>query len=148
MSIERLRTLIEINSFINSSYADVNTLFVYILRSAMRLVACESGMLLLSRKEHSMLRFVVAMDPSGANMLDVPLPVNASIGGAVYSTQKSMIVNDVTHCSIYYKTIEEKTGFLPKKMIAVPMVVDSECVGVVELINKISGEDFDAEDLA
>jgi Nif-specific regulatory protein len=65
LSLEQLKTLIEINGRINSNYSDINALLVYILESAMRLVHCESSSLLLN-KENGSLRFVVALGPKGA----------------------------------------------------------------------------------
>ena len=63
LTLEKLKTLIEINGRINSNYSDVKALLVYILESAMRLVECESSSLLLVNKEDGTLRFVVALGP-------------------------------------------------------------------------------------
>lgn len=66
LSTDKLRTLIEINSRINSNYSDINALLVHILESAMRLVECESSSLLLVNNEDDNLRFIVALGPKGA----------------------------------------------------------------------------------
>ena len=61
LGIDKLETLIEINSLINSSYSDLDALLVYILESAMRLVECESSSILLADKNGSVLYFKVAL---------------------------------------------------------------------------------------
>ena len=61
VDVEKLNTLVEINAWINESYADLDALLVHILESAMRLVKCEASSLLLVENEQT-LKFKVAWD--------------------------------------------------------------------------------------
>ncbi|MBQ7158610.1 MAG: sigma 54-interacting transcriptional regulator [Treponema sp.] len=145
IDLAKLKTLIEINARINSSYSDVDTLLVYILESAMCLVECESSSLLLV-KEDGTLRFVVALGPKGAEAQNIPVD-KSSIAGWVAANNKSLIINNVSSDPRFNNTVQRKTGYVTRKMIAIPMRVKGQCIGVIELINKTGSRDFNNDDL-
>ena len=146
LSLEQLKTLIEINGRINSNYSDINALLVYILESAMRLVHCESSSLLLMTEDGS-LRFVVALGPKGAEAQNILVAKN-SIAGWVSENNKSLILNNVASDPRFSTTVQQKTGYVSRNMIAIPMRVKGKCIGVIELINKADALAFNNDDLA
>ena len=147
LSLEQLKTLIEINERINSNYSDINALLVYILESAMRLVHCESSSLLLLHNEDDTLRFVVALGPKGAEAQNIPVAKN-SIAGWVAENNKSLIINNVASDPRFSTTVQKKTGYVSRNMIAIPMRVKGKCIGVIELLNKADSLAFNDDDLA
>jgi transcriptional regulator with GAF, ATPase, and Fis domain len=146
IGLDKLKTLIEINARINSNYSDVNALLVYILESAMRLVECESSSLLLVNKEDGTLRFAVALGPKGAEAQNIPVD-KKSIAGWVASSNKYLILNNVAEDPRFFSEVQKKTGYINRTMIAIPMRVKNQCIGVIELINKTQSRDFDQNDL-
>ena len=137
LSLEKLKTLIEINGRINSNYSDVNALMVYILESAMRLVECESSSLLLVNKEDESLRFVVALGPKGAEAMNIPVE-KSSIAGWVAEKNEAVVINNVGSDPRFSTTVQNKTGYITTTMIAIPMRIRGQCIGVIELLNKSS----------
>ena len=73
LTSDTLKALIEISARINSSYADVDALMVYILESAMQLVECESSSLLLVNDDDGSLSFAVALGPKGEEAKNIPV---------------------------------------------------------------------------
>ncbi len=146
ISADKLKTLIEIDGLINSNYSDVNALLVFILESAMRLVECESSSLLLGKKEDETLRFVVALGPKGAEAANIPVN-KKSIAGWVVENNKSLVLNDVSKDARFSNTVQNKTGYMTKNMIALPMRVRGTCIGVIEVLNKAQSRNFDSNDL-
>ncbi len=142
----KLKTLIEISARINSSYSDLDALMVYILESAMRLVECESSSLLVMNKDDDSLRFVIALGPKGAEAIDIPVEKN-SIAGWVAQTKKPIVINNVGKDSRFSFSVQNKTGYVSQTMIALPMCIQDECIGVIELINKTGNRFFDKTDL-
>lgn len=147
IDVEKLNTLIEINTLISSSYSDVNALLVYILESAMRLVECESSSLLLLHEGDSVLRFEVALGPKGVECLNIPVVQEGSIAGWVVQNNKSLIIDDALSDPRLDSTVQNKTGYVTKTMIAVPMRVKNRCIGVIELLNKKGNHCFTHSDL-
>ena len=143
---EKLNSLIEINTLINTSYSDKNALLIYILESAMRLVKCESSSLILVNKADNSLHFEVALGPKGPEAKSIPVS-KGSIAGWVYEHKQSLIINDVPNDPRFYSGVQEKTGYVTKNMIAVPMRVKDDCIGVIELLNKAEFQDFSESDL-
>lgn len=145
LTLEKLKTLIEINARINSTYSDVQSLLVHILESAMTLVRCESSSLLLVNKEDDSLRFVVALGPKGPEAKQIIVDKN-SIAGWVVTNNKPLVLNDVSADPRFNSTVQNKTGYITKTMIAIPMRVKGQCVGVIECLNKAENAAFDDDD--
>ena len=59
----------------------------------------------------------------------------------------SLIVNDVDNDQRFFSGISKQIGFSTNSILAVPMRIRENCVGVIEMINKKNGERFDNEDL-
>ena len=147
IDIEKLNTLVEINSLINSNYADINALLVYILESAMRLVECESSSLLMLNEADNTLRFEVALGPKGVEAKGIVVDSKSSIAGWVIEHNRSIIIDDVAKDPRLFTKVQDQTGYVTSTMIAVPLRVDNECIGVLELINKKDGKTFTEADL-
>ncbi|MGN0739201.1 MAG: sigma 54-interacting transcriptional regulator [Treponema sp.] len=143
---DKLKTLIDINARINSHYTDVNTLMVFILESAMRLVECESSSLLLLNNDDDSLYFAVALGPKGSEAKNIPVD-KKSIAGWVAENNKPLLINNVVDDSRFFTDVQIKTGYVTHTMIALPMWVESKCIGVIELINKTEHRKFDNHDL-
>lgn len=145
--IDRLKALIEINTRINSNYGDINPLLVSILESVMSVVSCESSSLLLVQKKDGSLRFEVALGPKGADVKKIKVD-KKSIAGWVAQNNQSLIINDVSNDPRFNPNVQVKTNYVSRNMIAVPMRINNECIGVIEIINKNDNKDFTQEDLA
>ena len=146
INVEKLNTLVEINSRINSSYEDIDSLLVYILESAMRLVQCESSSLLLVDKNDT-LKFRVALGPKGVEVMSIPVKMEGSIAGAVVKQNSSILIDDVKNHPLFFSAVQDKTGYVTSNMIAVPLRVENICLGVVEVLNKANNEKFNKSDL-
>ena len=147
LSLDKLQILIDVSAKINSNYSDLNALLIYILESAMLLVECESASLLLVDKETNILRFAVALGPKGAEVMNIPVQYD-SIAGWVVKNNSPLIVNDVANDPRFFDKVQEKSGYVTKNMIAIPMRLENECFGVIELLNKKEQRLFTETDLA
>lgn len=146
ISLDRLKSLIEINTRINLNYADPDTLLVSILESAMLMVKCEAASLLLVRKEIDSLEFYISLGPKNSEVKKI-LVEKESIAGWVAENCESVIINDVNSDPRFNSTVQNMTKYVTRNMIAFPMSVKGDCVGVIELINKENNGDFTADDL-
>lgn len=146
ISVDKYKTLIGVVSKINSSYRDVKALMVFILDSAMKLVECEASSLLLVNKVEDSLSFAVALGPKGAEAKNIPVD-KQSIAGWVVRNNKPVLINNVVEDPRFFTQVQIETGYVSHTMIAVPMCVDKECIGVIELLNKSDHRKFDDTDL-
>ncbi len=144
--VDKLNVLVDVNARINSSYEDVDSLLVYILESAMRLVRCESSSLLLMEGKDT-LKFRVALGPKGVEVLSIPVMVENSIAGSVIKENRSILIDDVSNHPQFFSAVQNITGYKTTTMIAVPLRLDNVCIGVIELLNKADNQKFDKSDL-
>jgi Nif-specific regulatory protein len=146
IDVKKFNTLIEINNLINSDYSDIHVLLTQILDSAARLCEGEASSLLLRNRETGELYFEVALG-MGAEVKKHTLKAGEGIAGWVVEHNKSIIVNDVQSDKRYLIEFFEQIGYPCKTMIAVPMRIKDQCIGVIELINKQNDKYFTQDDL-
>lgn len=144
---KRLATLIEINALINFDYQDAHSLLERILESATRLTFGEASSLLLVNSENNKLYFEISIGSKEKELKNFSLNMGEGIAGWVAKNSTSLIVNDVDTDPRYFSEIGDKIGFDTKSILAVPMLIKDECVGVLEIINRSDGGYFSNEDL-
>ena len=147
IDIERLETLIEINTLINSNYTDDKALLTHILESASRLTYGESSSLLLLNHETNRLYFEISLGPKGPDMQKFSLKMGEGIAGWVAKHNTGLIVNDVDKDERHQKKIDFKTGYATTSILAAPMRMKDQCVGVIEIINRRDKQNFTNDDL-
>ncbi|MDR0602211.1 MAG: sigma 54-interacting transcriptional regulator, partial [Treponema sp.] len=147
IDVQKFNTLIEINTLINSNYQDVHVLLTQILDSATRLCGGEASSLLLVDKENQELYFEVALGTKGPDVKQFTVKLGEGIAGWVAQHNKSIIVNDVPSDKRHLRSISSRINYPSKTIMAVPMRIKDECIGVIELLNKKDEKDFVQEDL-
>jgi len=148
IDVHKFNTLIEINTLINSNYSDLNSLLTHILDSATRLCEGEACSLLLVDKEAQELHFEISIGGAGSATKRFKVKMGEGIAGWVAVHNRSIIVSDAESDDRHRHDISEKLNYPSKAMLAVPMRVKEECLGVIELVNKKGGKFFSEEDLA
>jgi putative nucleotidyltransferase with HDIG domain len=93
------------------------------------------------------LYFEAASGPVGKVLRRVKVNTQYSIAGQVAHTGKPLIVNDVSSNPNFRKSIDEITGFVTKSLICVPLVTHHKTIGVLEVLNKLDGSDFNESDM-
>jgi len=143
----KFHTLIEINALINSNYKSVNSLLSKIMESATRLSGAEASCLMLIDKNKQELFFEVALGSKARDVQKYTVKIGEGIAGWVAQHNKSLIINDLANDKRHLSIIGEQINYTSKTMIAVPMRLKDECIGVLEVINKKDKVDFSQEDL-
>jgi Nif-specific regulatory protein len=144
---DKFTTLIEINALINSNFTDVHSLLTKILESATRLCQGEASSLMLLNRETRELYFEVALGSKSKEIANYTVKLDEGIAGWVATHNKSLIVNNAETDKRHSRIIPEKIGYPSKTIIAVPMRIKEECIGVIELLNKKGGTYFTQDDL-
>jgi Nif-specific regulatory protein len=144
---KRLDTLIEINNLINSNYTDIRTLMTHILESSTRLTGGESSSLLLLDLETDLLYFEIALGTKSEDVKKFTVKMGEGIAGWVAQNNTSLIVNDVEDDSRFFSEIDKDVGYKTTSILAVPLRMKDQCVGVIEVINKKNESKFTEEDL-
>jgi len=129
-----------------TSTLDLDPLLNRIIESAVEIIDCEAGSLLLVDEKTSELVFEVAIGPVGSDLKGKRLPAGAGLVGKAVKTKQAIIENDVQTSDDWFNT-DEKTGFSTKDLLVVPLVVKDNVIGVLEVLNKDDRSPFNPKDL-
>jgi GAF domain-containing protein len=117
-----------------------------ILQSAVQVMQASAGSLLLHDPATDELVFSVVQGGGGAALKNTRISCRQGIAGSVFTSRQPSIVHDVRADARFLKGIDVKYGFHTVSMIAVPMLHKGEPTGVIEVMNKESGEQFNQDD--
>jgi len=92
------------------------------------------------------LSFKVATGEKGGVVQKMKVKVGQGIAGLVAKEQKPLIVNDVSKDPRFNALMDKTSGFVTRSIICVPMMIEKELIGIVEVLNKNSGGEFDDND--
>jgi len=73
-------------------------------------------------------------------------PSSTGIAGWVLVTGQSLVLDDVTADPRFASQAAESTGYVPKAIMAVPLVSGERTLGVLEVLDRPSGERFTMEE--
>jgi len=117
-----------------------------ILDVAKTIVNVEASSLLLSDEEGDLI-FNVVIGEKGDILTGEKVPKGKGIAGTVAETGEYLIVNDVEKDPRFFQDMDIKTKFKTKNILAIPMKVLNEFVGVLEIVNTIGRDTFSENDL-
>jgi GAF domain-containing protein len=91
--------------------------------------------------------FRAAAGPQGQGVIGLAIAPHEGIGGYVFSTGQPLAVADVSQDSRFERGTAERTGYVPRSLLAVPLVDDEGIIGVMEWLDRTDGNPFDLADL-
>jgi GAF domain-containing protein len=91
--------------------------------------------------------FRVAAGPEGRGVVGLEIAAHEGIAGYVHSTGQPLAIADVVADPRFERTTAERTGYLPRSLLAVPLVDDEGALGVMEFLDRRDGSPFDLADL-
>jgi Nif-specific regulatory protein len=145
IDVQKFNTLIETSNLINSNYSDIHALLSHILESVTRFCGGEASSILLLDREKQELYLETALGIKGQEVN--PLKAGEGIAGWVVQHNKTLVVNDVDNDKRHQRRIAREINYPLANMIAVPMRLKDECIGVIEIINKKDGKSFGEDDV-
>jgi GAF domain-containing protein len=91
--------------------------------------------------------FRAAAGPQGEGVVGLSIGAHDGIAGYVFSTGQALAVAEATADARFERTTAEQTGYLPRSILAVPLIDDAGIIGVMECLDRRDGEPFDLEDV-
>ena len=91
--------------------------------------------------------FSVVVGTNKKKLQGVKLPKGEGIAGHIMTTGESVIVEDVATDKRFSLRVDKFTGFKTRSIICSPLKTDDNIFGVIELINRISDDNFTSQDL-
>lgn len=142
---ETLKLLLETGRLL-SAKLDLDDLLAAILELCCRVVDSQRASVLLLDAATQELYFHTALG-LGEEAGRVRVPLGQGIAGSAAKNRKPEIINDVRRDPRWSPNFDRKFGFSTRSILAAPMLLKGRLVGVIEALNKRSGE-FSAQDLS
>ena len=144
---ERLSRLYDIVRSLNS-IIQLDRLLEQIVASAAGMMEARGGALMLVDEQGRHLTFEVASGSSSAQLKSLVIPIDEqSVAGLVAFRGTPYIENDAEHSPYFSGKVDKHTGYRTRKLICAPLKVQDRVTGVVEVLDKVNGADFDLADL-
>ena len=146
--IQRLNGLIEAGALINSSL-DRGQVLERITERVANLLECDAVSVIMLDEARDELVIEISPNLELAQFPDrerLRFPRDQGIAGWVASTGEIANVPDVEQDSRHYKRIDQTTGFVTRSVLAAPLQIDGQVVGVLQALNPTDGAPFSAED--
>lgn len=91
--------------------------------------------------------FRAAAGPEGSGVVGLSIAAHEGIAGYAFSTGQALAVLDVAADPRFERTTAERTGYVPRALLAVPLVDNAGIVGVMEFLDRRDGAPFDLADV-
>ncbi len=147
MDLRSIQPLLNANRILASTL-DIDKLLKVVLQLAAQVVGAETGSLLLLDEKTNELVFDVALGDAGKELKTIRLKMGEGIAGWVAKEQKPVIVNDPAKDPRWAKRADQKTKFVTRSILCVPMMYQKKLMGVVQAINRKDDNGFSEEDRA
>lgn len=88
------------------------------------------------------LKFLVAIGEVADKLTRVRLPPGKGIAGFVFASGQPMAVADVAREETFYAEVDRATGYSTHTILATPLRVEDETVGVLEFVNRLGSPPY------
>jgi diguanylate cyclase (GGDEF)-like protein len=127
---------------------------VEILRKANEFVPSAAGSILLddptrksSDRRDNALFFIAVFGEAAGSLIGASIPADSGIAGHVYVSGRSYYSADVSRDRHFYSGVDEVTRYHTQSLVAIPIRIEREVCGVLELLNRQGATDYDSRDL-
>ncbi|MCK4324181.1 MAG: CHASE2 domain-containing protein, partial [Armatimonadetes bacterium] len=141
----RIRSLSRVGQLISSS-RDRDRLLDGILQWIETELEAEAASVMVIDEKHRHLRFVAATGEKADQIKDFTVELGHGIAGHVAATGEALLINEAASDPRQAQDIAQALDFPVSSVLAVPMHLHGEVVGVVEALNKRGATPFTEDD--
>ena len=128
------------------STIDIEKVLQYVMNIAMDGLEAEGASVWIRVSDGSLICWAVS-GIYADQLMGWKMPPGKGIAGWALQHKKSVLIPDASTDPRFYQDVSKKTGFHNRDIIAVPLLVRDQSIGVLEAVNKKQGA-FSSTDLA
>jgi GAF domain-containing protein len=118
-----------------------------VAETTVTLFDAEAASILLHEPETDRLAIRVAAGRAAAGAVGIAIPSSEGIAGYVFTTGQPLAVSDVSTDPRFDRAVAEATGYVPRSILAVPLLDDSGSIGVLEVLDRHGDGGFGLREL-
>jgi putative nucleotidyltransferase with HDIG domain len=146
-TVERQKMLNQISRHLHQTL-DIDELIPRIFIEVNKAINAEAQSIWLVDEEAGVIKCRYARGASAEALMGLSVPLDApSIVGTSVAKHESIIIKDAQNDPRRARSVDEKTGFVTRSLMTVPLVLEDRSIGAIQAVNKRDGQLFNKDDL-
>ncbi len=126
---------------------DYRALLQSIVEVARGIFAARAASIFLLDEEADELVFEAVAGEGSEHLVGTRLPSSTGIAGWVLVTRQPLVLDDVQNDPRFARDTAERTGYVPNGLMAVPLLVDEEALGVLQVLDRPQRSRFSLKEM-
>jgi GAF domain-containing protein len=122
-------------------------LFQSIVEVALRVFGAAAASVFVIDRAKGTLVFEAVAGEGEDSLVGTSFPGDTGIAGWVAMSCQPVLVDDVSQSPQFARASAEATGYVPKSIMAAPLIADGECIGVLEVLDRGSRDHGELPDM-
>ena len=118
-----------------------------IVDAAARIFGAAAASMALVDRDDETLVFRVATGEGNEEIIGQRIPIDSGLAGYVAMTGQPLAIADVREDPRFNKDFAKSTGYVPKSILATPLIRNEQVIGVMEVLDKIDEPSFGMQDM-
>jgi GAF domain-containing protein len=118
-----------------------------VVEATVALFDAEAASIALFDPVSGRLVFEVAAGEQGKGVIGLSIAPDRGIAGYTFTTGQAIAVSDVERDARFGRATAERTGYVPRSILAVPLLDDHGAIGVLQVLDKRSAAAFSLRDV-
>jgi GAF domain-containing protein len=118
-----------------------------IVEAAARIFGAAAASIALVDEERGVLEFKVAIGQGNSDIIGKSFPLDKGIAGYVAMTGQPLAVSNVEQDPRFAQDFAKGTGYVPRSILAAPLLSGERVIGVMEVLDKIQAASFGLQDM-
>jgi GAF domain-containing protein len=118
-----------------------------VVEATVALFEAEAASIALFDPAAGRLVFEVAAGEQGQGVIGLSIAPDQGIAGYAFTTGQALALSDVASDPRFGRSVAERTGYVPRSIVAVPLVDDEGTIGVLQVLDKRNGAAFSLRDV-
>jgi GAF domain-containing protein len=113
-----------------------------VVEVARAIFGAQASSIFILDEENDELVFEAIAGPGADTLIGQRFPSSTGIAGWVLVTRQPLVIEDVSQDPRFAKDIAETTGYVPKGLMAVPLLNEERVLGVLEVLDRPHSSQF------
>ncbi len=118
-----------------------------IVEAAARIFGAAAASILLVNEDEGVLEFKVAHGAANRDLVGTRIPLDQGIAGYVAMTGQPIAISNVEQDARFNRDFAKSTGYVPRSILATPLLAGERVLGVMEVLDKIDAPSFGMQDM-
>ena len=118
-----------------------------VVDAAARIFGAAAASIALVNEQDETLVFRVAHGAGNQEIIGMRIPMDKGIAGYVAMTGQPIAVSNVQRDARFNKDFAQSTGYVPRSILATPLMSGDRVIGVMEVLDKIDAPAFGLQDM-